>query len=43
MQWSTTKKDLDMPTIQEELPNVLKRHWLSVLHLSLSPLYPCSY
>ncbi|GAA5856984.1 hypothetical protein JCM8547_008495 [Rhodosporidiobolus lusitaniae] len=31
MQWSTTKKDLEMPTIGEEIPVVFKRHWLTWL------------
>ncbi|KPV73979.1 uncharacterized protein RHOBADRAFT_45272 [Rhodotorula graminis WP1] len=31
MVWSATKKDLEMPTIQEELPVVFKRHWLTFL------------
>ncbi|GAA6048892.1 hypothetical protein JCM3770_007107 [Rhodotorula araucariae] len=31
MTWSTTKKDVEMPTIQEELPVVFKRHWLTFL------------
>jgi len=29
MSWAATKKDLEVPTIQEELPVVLKRHWLT--------------
>lgn len=31
MQWAATKKDLEMPTIQQELPVVLRRHWLTFL------------
>ncbi|GAA5994923.1 glycosyltransferase family 2 protein [Rhodotorula paludigena] len=31
MQWSTTKKDLETPTITQELPVVFKRHWLTFL------------
>ncbi|BGP17075.1 hypothetical protein JCM10213_006895 [Rhodosporidiobolus nylandii] len=31
MQWAATKKDLETPTIQEELPVVFKRHWLTFL------------
>ncbi|GAA6010580.1 hypothetical protein JCM10207_007748 [Rhodosporidiobolus poonsookiae] len=29
MTWGATKKDLETPTIGEELPHVLKRHWLT--------------
>jgi hypothetical protein len=31
MQWAATKKDLETPTIQEEIPVVFKRHWLTWL------------
>lgn len=31
MQWAATQKDLTSPTIQEELPVVFKRHWLTWL------------
>ncbi|GAA5824490.1 hypothetical protein JCM11251_000445 [Rhodosporidiobolus azoricus] len=29
--WSATKKEVETPTIQEEFPVVLKRHWLTFL------------
>jgi hypothetical protein len=29
MTWGATKKDLESPTITEELPVVWKRHWLT--------------
>ncbi|GAA5856990.1 hypothetical protein JCM8547_008499 [Rhodosporidiobolus lusitaniae] len=31
MQWGATLKTVGSPTIQDELPNVLKRHWLTWL------------
>ncbi|GAA6024995.1 hypothetical protein JCM10207_002107 [Rhodosporidiobolus poonsookiae] len=31
MTWTTTKKDLDTPTIGDELPRVARRHWLTFL------------
>jgi hypothetical protein len=31
MTWGATKKDLETPTITEELPVVFKRHWLTWL------------
>ncbi|GAA5823328.1 hypothetical protein JCM11251_007569 [Rhodosporidiobolus azoricus] len=36
MNWGATKKDLELPSITEELPAVLKRRWLSFTLSSLT-------